>query len=309
MATPELPEPMNSSPHHSKVNITTTLSDPTFLAGSFVSGKLNMECRADQGLGIGTLMVELFGIQGSLWLNGIHQYLNLGYLTEFSSRDRSATSTFLHSRRLFQGPGLPPSNAVQAHTMPGDPLLPEHYYQARRGKSTFLFRIPIPTSSPSSISFASGSAKVRYELRASADVYWKNEKTLVVDNRIVDVIQAHPHKDSLRGPPEAIVVGDNGKLWMQGRIIGGPVVAGGSACLELQVKNHSSKKVMTVFFFVLYHKADSCIELQLNSYPYTQSLPAWSTTTANYSTDLGHSNDRTIPRSRVYYPSGCGRCR
>ena len=65
MATPELPEPMNSSPHHSKVRITTALSDPTFVAGNFVSGKLDMECRADKGLGIGILMVELFAIQGS----------------------------------------------------------------------------------------------------------------------------------------------------------------------------------------------------------------------------------------------------
>ena len=68
MATPELPEPMNSSPHHSKVKISTTLSDPTFVAGNFVSGKLDMECRADKGLGIGILMVELFAIQGSLGL-------------------------------------------------------------------------------------------------------------------------------------------------------------------------------------------------------------------------------------------------
>ena len=130
--------------------------------------------------------------------------------------------------------------------MPGDPLLPQHYYQARRGKSTFLFRIPVPTSSPSSISFASGLAKVRYELRASVGVYWKNEKKLVVVNRTVDVVQACP--ESLEGPPEATVVGDNGKLWMQGRMIGGPVVAGGSGCLELQVKNHTNNKVFTVFF-------------------------------------------------------------
>ncbi|KAF8800828.1 hypothetical protein BYT27DRAFT_7199290, partial [Phlegmacium glaucopus] len=90
---------MNSSPYHSKVKITTTLSDPTFVAGNFVSGRMDMECRADRGLGIGILMVELFAIQ------------------ELSSRDHSATSTFLHSRRLFQGSGQPPSNAVQAHIM------------------------------------------------------------------------------------------------------------------------------------------------------------------------------------------------
>ena len=90
-------------------------------------------------------------------------------------------------------------------------------------------------------------AKVRYELRASVGVYWKNEKKLVVDNKTVDIVGAYPYEQSLRGPPEAIVVGDSGKLWMQGRMVGGPVVAGGSAYLELQVKNHSNKKVFIVF--------------------------------------------------------------
>ena len=90
---------------------------------------------------------------------------------------------------------------------------------------------------------------MRYEIRASVGVYWKNEKKLVVDNRAVDVVQAYSYEESLRGPPEAIVVGDNGKLWMQGRMIGGPVVAGGSACLELQVKNHSNKKVKKNSYF------------------------------------------------------------
>lgn len=36
------------------------------MAGNYVTGKLDMECRADRGLGIGILMVELFAIQGSL---------------------------------------------------------------------------------------------------------------------------------------------------------------------------------------------------------------------------------------------------
>jgi hypothetical protein len=59
-------------------------------------------------------------------------------------------------------------------------------------------------------------------------------------------VQAYPYHES---SPEAIVVGDNGKLWMQGRMMGGPVVvAGESACLELQVKNHSNKKVNALFF-------------------------------------------------------------
>jgi len=43
--------------------------------------------------------------------------------------------------------------------------------------------------------------------------------------------------------PQVVVVGGSGKLWMQGRVLGGVLVADATACLELQVKNHSTKKV------------------------------------------------------------------
>ena len=100
-------------------------------------------------------------------------------------------------------------------------------------------------------------AKVRYETRTGVGVYWKNEKKWV-DNKSVDVVQAYPYHES---SPEPIVVGDNGKLWVQGRMMGGPVVAGESACLELQVKNHSNKKVNAFFSVILYKKIKGLIVL------------------------------------------------
>lgn len=217
------PEPMNASPHHAKVKLTLHQADTIFVSGTHVTGKMEMECRADQGLGIGVMMVELFATQ------------------ELTSRDHSATSTFLHTRRLFQGPGLPPSNAVQAHPLPGDPPLPGHHYQARRGISTFLFRIPLPASSPPSISFGADLATIKYELRASVSVYWKGEKKLVTCNKDVQVVESF-EEDMGRQAPEGVVVGEYGKIWVQGKVVGGIVVAGESACVELQVKNHSSKK-------------------------------------------------------------------
>ncbi|KAF8723421.1 hypothetical protein AX14_009312 [Amanita brunnescens Koide BX004] len=229
MAFPERPEPMNAITHHSKVKVSVAVADPTFVAGKYVSGKVEMECRADKGLGVGMIMVELFGIQ------------------ELSSRDHSATSTFLHAKRLFQGPGLPPSNAVQAHAEPGDPPLPSHHYHARRGISTFLFRIPLPITCPSSVSFGGGLATVKYELRASASVYWRGEKRLVTERKVIDVVEGLNDvalTEYVNGAhATSITVGENGKLSMQGSVIGGGIItAGESACIELQVKNHSSKK-------------------------------------------------------------------
>ncbi|PFH51116.1 hypothetical protein AMATHDRAFT_85363 [Amanita thiersii Skay4041] len=229
MALPEKPAPMNVVKQHSKVNVSVTLSDPTFVAGRYVSGKMEMECRADKGLGIGVIMVELFGIQ------------------ELTSRDHSATSTFLHAQRLFQSPGLPPSNAVQAHAEPGDPPLPASHYHARRGISTFLFRIPLPITCPSSVNFGGGLAAVKYEVRASASVYWRGDKRLVTERKSVDVVEGlddmalAQYANGKGATP--IVVGENGKIWMQGSVVGGGIItAGEPACVELHVKNHSPKK-------------------------------------------------------------------
>ncbi|CCM04221.1 uncharacterized protein FIBRA_06388 [Fibroporia radiculosa] len=223
MVAPATLEPMNASPHHAKVKVSLTLSDSMFLAGRSVTGKMEMECKADKGLGIGVIMVELVAVE------------------ELTSRDHSATSMFLHSRRLFQGPGLPPSNAVQAYPNPGDPSFPAHYYPARRGISTFFFKLPLPESSPSAIDFGSGLAQVRYEVRATAAVAWKGENKLVFNKRGVDVVESF-EEDFSRVDQEAVVVGENGKIWIQGRVVGGFMVAGQPGCIELQVKNHSAKK-------------------------------------------------------------------
>ncbi|KAG5341958.1 hypothetical protein C0989_006470 [Termitomyces sp. Mn162] len=194
---------MNSSPHHPKVKVSMTLAHSIYVAGKFIAGKMEVECQADKGLGLNVIMVELLAMQG---------------------------------------PDLPPSNAVQAHPLSGDPSYPPHYHQARRGISTFLFRIPLPSSAPSSINFGSGLARVRYELRATAEAVWQGEKTLIVCKREIDVVESF-EEESSRLMPQGIVVGEFGKIWAQGSVVGGMIIAGESACLELQVKNHSNKKV------------------------------------------------------------------
>jgi hypothetical protein len=55
---------MNATPNHAKVKVSLILSNPVFVAGGNITGRMEMECRADKGLGIGVMMVELFAIQG-----------------------------------------------------------------------------------------------------------------------------------------------------------------------------------------------------------------------------------------------------
>ena len=79
----------------------------------------------------------------------------------------------------------------------------------------------------------------------------------------VDVLQRYPgddnteldnDDDSLHSwpAPECLVVGEGGKVWAQARVVGGMLVAGESACVELQVKNHSAKKVRCISLFSLF---------------------------------------------------------
>jgi len=61
------PEPMNATPVHAKTRVTLAFSDPLFVAGQQVTGKMELECRADKGLGIGLMKAELFAIQGGFF--------------------------------------------------------------------------------------------------------------------------------------------------------------------------------------------------------------------------------------------------
>lgn len=146
----------------------------------------------------------------------------------------------MHLTRCFQGPSLPPSNAVLPYPLPGSDSLPPDYLPARKGITTFFFRFPLPESAPASIEFGKGLAKLKYEVRASVDVAWKGERQTVMDRKEIDVIEAVglPSEGT-----EQVVVGENGKIWVQGRIVNPYLVAGTSACIELFVKNHSPKKV------------------------------------------------------------------
>lgn len=64
MATYSRPEAMNVTHRHAKVGLSLTLAESLIVAGNDLCGKMEMECRADKGLGIGMIVVELIAIQG-----------------------------------------------------------------------------------------------------------------------------------------------------------------------------------------------------------------------------------------------------
>jgi len=140
---------------------------------------------------------------------------------------------------------LPPSNAVHPHPIPGDTPVPPGYHPARRGKTTFFFKFRTPVSSPSSVSFANGLAKIRYEVRASVGVAFRGEKRLVTNNIEAEVVQCQDMDGAVE---EHVAISENGKFYIRGLLLGGRIFAGEVARFELQVKNHTSKKVSNFLF-------------------------------------------------------------
>jgi len=63
MAPLAAPEPINATTDHSKIRVSITLSRQSVVAGRYVTGKMEVECKSDK-LGIGVIMVELFAFQG-----------------------------------------------------------------------------------------------------------------------------------------------------------------------------------------------------------------------------------------------------
>lgn len=73
---------------------------------------------------------------------------------------------------------------------------------------------------------------------------------------MLDVVAAYPYEEIVGlKSPEGVIIGENGKLWMHGKLVGPVVVAGESACIELHVKNHSNKKVS---LFISFHVRWAC---------------------------------------------------
>lgn len=185
---------------------------------------------------------------------------------EVNSGEHSATSTFIHSRRLFQGPGLPPSNAVYSDYVPGtgELPLPAHHYAARRGQTTFFFQFPIPASCPSSINF--GPASIRYEVGASVSVAWRGDIRLVTDKREVKVVESCDPTDAAPSP-QAVVITEGGRIWAQATLTNGVVVGGETACIDLQLKNHTQRWVcpsrVLLFLFPLKYPQTSGVTVTL----------------------------------------------
>ncbi|GAA5977745.1 hypothetical protein JCM5350_006165 [Sporobolomyces pararoseus] len=150
----------------SKVSLKILLARGIHVAGAgSVRGELEVSVK-DKAIGLGEVGIELNGVE------------------ELRNRDHTATKRIFYSRLLFQGPGLPPSNAVVA----GSSASQGGYYPALRGRTRFDFSFDLPKDLPSTCAFGA-NAVVRYELRAFASSIFEGDVDLKSEKKEVLVVE------------------------------------------------------------------------------------------------------------------------
>ncbi|CAO1628486.1 unnamed protein product [Sympodiomycopsis kandeliae] len=191
-------QPMNSITKHPKVKLEVYLDQPAYQAGTAITGTIQVTSATSNHLRLGEIAVELEGFE------------------ELSSRDHSATQTFLYNRTLFQGHHLPPSNAV----LPTSPTQ-GYYWTARKGKTTFPFTFRIPSSIPSSVTF-SGNASIKYVIKATVQTWYQDNKTIVTTKNTANVLEQwqDEHLEEYYTPVEKIAesklfMGGQGSVWLE----------------------------------------------------------------------------------------------
>lgn len=163
--------------------------------------------------------------------------------SELTSRDHSATQLFLYNRTLFQGPHLPPSNAV----LPAAPV--NGYWTARKGRTTFPFSFKLPPSAPSSVQFG-GNASLRYSLKATCQTWWSDQKTMVTNRKEAFVVEKWQDEfDEKYNQPLEVVgdtrlfMGGNGQIWLEAGISNSLFFSGGELLIRCGIKNNTKRMV------------------------------------------------------------------
>lgn len=242
--------PMNAVSKHPKLKLEVVLTSNVFEAGGSISGRLEVTSSTSKGLRLGELAVELEGIEGEcMHARGPEDRNADGTLfasplrTELSSRDHAATQTFLYNRTLFQGEHLPPSNAV----LPSAPM--SGYWTARKGRTTFPFSFKLPSSAPSCVTFA-GNASLRYGLKATAQTWWADQKSIVTSRRDAFVVERWEDEfdEKFQQPVEAVgdtrlFMGGAGAIWLEAGVAEQLFWGGGQVVIRCGVKNNTKRQV------------------------------------------------------------------
>ncbi|KFH68591.1 hypothetical protein MVEG_05401 [Podila verticillata NRRL 6337] len=211
----------------SKLKIRIFFDSTIFQAGGNLFGRMEITASSSRSLKLGEIAVELAAYE------------------EITSRELTATQSFLSSRLCFQGPDIPPSNAVSG------PCDEYGFWTAKKGKTTFPFAFQLPLDCPSSLVFGQ-TASLRYVVTGLVQVFYHGRDETILKTKEAFVVEAW---DGYNPEYKLPVKGSNStKLFWGG---GGSLVldailseqlhsAGGNLTVEVKVTNDTSRKVQGI---------------------------------------------------------------
>ncbi|KAF9276431.1 hypothetical protein BGZ68_010015 [Mortierella alpina] len=211
----------------SKLKIRIYFDSTIFQAGGNLFGRMEITSSSSQSLKLGEIAVELAAYE------------------EITSKEFTATQSFLSSRLNFQGPSIPPSNAVHGPVDEGG------FWRAKKGKTTFPFAFQLPLDCPSSLVFGQ-TASLRYVVTGLVQVFYHGKDETILKSKEAFVVEAWDgYNPDYRLPVQAsnstkLFWGGNGSLVLEAMLSERLHSAGGNLAVEVKVKNNTSRKVQGI---------------------------------------------------------------
>ncbi|KAG0031619.1 hypothetical protein BGZ81_000897 [Podila clonocystis] len=211
----------------SKLKIRIFFDSTIFQAGGNLFGRMEITASSSRSLKLGEIAVELAAYE------------------EITSRELTATQSFLSSRLSFQGPDIPPSNAVSG---PCDEF---GFWTAKKGKTTFPFAFQLPLDCPSSLVFGQ-TASLRYVVTGLVQVFYHGRDETILKTKEAFVVEAwdgyNPeYKLPVKGSNSTkLFWGGGGSLVLDAMISERLHSAGGNLTVEVKVTNNTSRKVQGI---------------------------------------------------------------
>ncbi|KAK3842849.1 MAG: hypothetical protein J3R72DRAFT_121666 [Linnemannia gamsii] len=220
--------PMTTQPAKcSKLKIRIFFDSTIFQAGGTLFGRMEVTATSSRSLKMGEIAVELAAYE------------------EITSKEFTATQSFLSSRLCFQGSGIPPSNAVHG------PCDEDGFWMAKKGKTTFPFAFQLPLDCPSSLVFGQ-TASLRYVVTGLVQVFYHGKDETILKSKEAFVVEAWDgYNPEYRLPVQGanstkLFWGGSGALELEALLAERLHSAGGNLTVEVKVKNNTSRKVQGI---------------------------------------------------------------
>ncbi|KAF9182115.1 hypothetical protein BGZ51_004958 [Haplosporangium sp. Z 767] len=276
--------PMTTQPAKcSKLKVRIYFDSTIFQAGGNLFGRMEIIATSSRSLKLGEIAVELAAYE------------------EISTKEFTATQSFLSSRLCFQGPSIPPSNAVHG------PCDEDGFWMAKKGKTTFPFAFQLPLDCPSSLVFGQ-TASLRYVVTGLVQVFYHGKDETILKSKEAFVVEAWDgYNPDYRLPVKAsnstkLFWGGSGSLTLEAKLSEGLHSAGGNLTVEVKVKNNTNRKVQGIRLGVSRRlemvsdkaKAEQNPGLKIDTVSITEVIGTQEFKSSSYLFDTGEERTMTI---------------